>query len=89
MGSEAGAVGDVMGVRLSLKVSSVDPNKIYGPGIEVVVSHDPNIAEIVGGPVLSGEFMEMVGMGYSRFEQIDIDGCLPEGVLGHGFYLIT
>ena len=58
--SGSGAVGDVVGVTVFLR-SSLDFSIERSIGMEIVVCHDVLVADIVGEPIYTEEFLSMLG----------------------------
>lgn len=79
--SASGSKGDIVGVSLWLQ-----SNMVIGDILTVTLSHDPEIAEIVGDPVYSDEMLSLLGW-FILFFAIDQDkNKIPYPDEGYGFY---
>ena len=88
IGSAAGVAGDVVGVTLAMQPKP-DMAIIGYPLLDVVVCHDPTVAELVPMPErpnLTDEFELLVGGGAS-FLEVNEDTAPPGTQTGHGFIL--
>ncbi|MBI4586503.1 MAG: hypothetical protein HY717_21035 [Planctomycetes bacterium] len=85
MESASGAAGDVAGVSLILHSQLENFGWL---GAQVTVCHDPAVAEIVGEPIYSADFLSLLGAGGVQFHPVD-EGTAPSEAdkRGHGFIL--
>jgi len=90
IGAAAGVAGDVVGVTLAMQPK---PNMaIIGfPLMDVVVCHDPKVAELarlpdgtLRQPDYTDEFLPLMGQG-SSFLEVNEDRAAPGTQTGHGF----
>jgi len=78
--SGSGAVGDVVGVTVFLR-SSLDFSSERAIGMEIVVCHDVLVADIVGEPIYTEEFLSMLYYYGVHFRALNSFGVF---VLGAG-----
>ena len=76
--SGSGAVGDVVGVTVFLR-SSLDFSGERSIGMGIVVCHDVLVADIVGEPIYTEEFLSMLGHAGVRFRVRDQSGVFLLG----------
>lgn len=82
IGSSSGAAGDVVPVTVVLH------SKLNGPGglhMSLSVCHDPDVAEVVGDPVYTDEFLSILWGGAFLFFAIDEEVEKSRNDRGHGF----
>jgi hypothetical protein len=83
--SSSGAVGDVVGVTVSFSSKLEFQNEIY-LGLDITVCHDPIVAEIIGQPTYTDEFLSVIpGLFGSQFYAVDESIPKPVAAKGHGF----
>lgn len=83
--SATGAAGDVVGVTVALR-SELVPEGFLND-MQVTLCHDPAVAELVGQPAYTDEFLTLLGSYGAQFLPIDQDGGFPGDHVGNGFIL--
>jgi hypothetical protein len=84
--SGSGAVGDVVGVSVMFESRILSSNGFF---MMMPVCHDPEVAEMVGKPFYTDEFLSLLGpAGVQQIKVIE-GSSLPGDPRGHGFFLIV
>jgi len=82
--SAAGAVGDVVGITVSLRSRVVSPGPL---SMALAVCHDARTAEILGTPMYTDEFLSLLGPGGVHFLPVNQDTGSARKHQGYGFLL--